>query len=528
MQRRDLLSLATATIVLGAPRIAAAARIRPVKFVPIVGLTMLDPSFAGTPHTRSHGYLVFDTLYGLDASFAAQPQMVTGHTVENGGTLWRLSLRDGLRFHDGTPVLARDAVASIRRCGLRDGFCQALLAATDELAAPDDTTIQFRLKRPFPHLPQALAGLGTITPVIMPERLASADPARPISEMVGSGPYRFIASDFVMGERSAYTRFNGYVPRPHGTPSYTSGPKLAHIERVEWLTIDDAATATSALRSGEVDWLQAVNADQVPLVARDPLLRVEVAEPAGSIGIMRFNHLQPPFDNPAVRRALLGAIDQADAMSVVAGTDRRYWYDRVGLFHYGTPLANDAGIEVLNGPRDYDEVKRALSRAGYRGEPVIVLGTAGAGYIPLLSQIGADTLRRAGMNVDLQLSDYATMARRFLRRDAPEKGGWNVYFTPMEGPFTHTPVTNEYIRGDGRSGAPGWPQSPRFEALRQAWLDAFDLTEQQRIGVEAQRQLWLDVPYIPMGQWLRVTARHHDLVGAPQGFPAFYGLRWEA
>ena len=526
MRRRDLLkSAALGTAALCTPYIANAQRGQTLKFSPIVGLATLDPTFAGTPHTRSHGYLVFDTLYGLDETFAARPQMVEGHIVENGGTSWDLRLREGLRFHDGNPVLARDAVASIRRCALRDGFTQALMAATTDLTAPDDRTIRLRLTKPFPHLPEALAGLAPITPVIMPERLASSDPSRPISEMVGSGPFRFLAPDFVMGERSAYERFTGYVPRNEGEPSYTSGPKVAHIDRVEWTTIDDASTATAALLRGEVDWLQAVSADQRPLLVRSAGVTTNITEPAGSIGVMRFNHLQPPFDNPAIRRALLGAINQSDVMNALAGTDHKLWRDQVGLFPHGTPLANDAGIAVVSGPRDYDRVKRELAQAGYRGERIIVLGTSGTGYIPALSQVGADTLRRAGMNIDLQLSDYATMARRMLKTDPPDKGGWNVYFSISDGAFNQTPVTNDYIRGDGKSGAAGWLRSPRFEALRQAWLDAGTMEEQKLIAVDAQRQLWDDVPYIPMGQWLRVTAYRSDLADVPHGFAAFYGVR---
>ena len=524
MQRRALLKLAAGAVSLGAPHLARAQRAQTLKFAPIIGLVMLDPTFAGIPHTRSHGYLVFDTLYGLDEKFAPRPQMVEGHTVEN-GTVWDLRLREGLRFHDGSPVLARDAVASIRRCALREGFSQALMAATGELTAPDDRTIRFRLHKPFPHLPEALAGLATITPVIMPERLAAGDAGKPVSEMVGSGPYRFVASDFVIGERSTYERFAGYVPCADGKPSYTSGPKVAHMDRIEWTTIDDAATATSALLRGEMDWLQAVSADQVPLLSRNAAVVTEIMEPAGSIGVMRFNHLHPPFDNPAIRRALLGAMDQSDVMHALTGADRTLWHDRVGLFHVGTPLANEAGIEVLSGPRDYDRVKHDLVQAGYRGELIVVLGTAGTSYIPVLTQVGAEMLRRAGMNVDLQLTDFATMSRRILKTDAPGRGGWNIHFIVADGAFTHTPATNEYIRGDGEHGAPGWFKSPRFEALRQAWLDAGDLNEQKRIAVDAQLQLWQDVPYIPMGQWLRVTAHRRDIVDLPRGFAAFYGVR---
>ena len=526
MKRRDALRVALAApAVLVAQRIARGAPARPLRFVPTNGLTLLDPTFADTPFTRAHAYLVFDTLYGLDDSFAPQPQMVEGHTVEADGRLWRLTLREGLQFHDGTPVLARDAVASIRRCAVRDGFCQALLAATDELAAPDDRTIVFRLKRQFPHLPEALAGLAPVTPVILPERLAAGDPSRPITEMVGSGPFRFEAGNFVMGERASYRRFAAYTPRQNGRAVYTAGPKVAHIERVDWLSIDDASTATSALRRGEVDWLQAAYADQVPLLERDPAITVRTTEPAGSIGIMRFNHLHPPFNNPDIRRSLLGAVRQADIMSAVAGTDRRFWRDGVGLFHPGTPFANDAGIEVLTGARDEARVQRELAAAGYRGEPIVVLGVAGAGYLPALSQAGTDVLHRVGMRMDIVVTDYATMARRIQRRDAPEKGGWNVYFTPMEGAFNHTPATNNYIRGDGRSGAPGWPTSPRLEALRQAWLDAEGLDEQKAIAVDMQRQLWIDVPYIPLGQWLRVTAYRNELHDVGWGFPTFWGIR---
>jgi peptide/nickel transport system substrate-binding protein len=312
-----------------------------------------------------------------------------------------MRLREGLRFHDDTPVLARDVVASIRRFAARDSFGQALMAATSELSSPNDRTVQFRLAKPFPHLAAALAGSSTTMPCIMPERLASTDPFRPVTEMVGSGPYRFLPAEFNAGVRSTYERFTNYVPRAEGTPSYTAGPKVTHFDRVEWHSVGDAATAVAALSQGELDWLDSPSADLVPLLARNVGVTVEVKESPGSIAMMRFNHLQPPFDNPAIRRALLGAIDQADVMNAVAGSDRTLWRDRIGLFGPNSALVNEAGIEALSGPRDYDRVKRDLAAAGYRGEPVVVLGVAGNSYNVFISQVGTDQLRKAGMNVDL-------------------------------------------------------------------------------------------------------------------------------
>jgi peptide/nickel transport system substrate-binding protein len=523
--RRDVLKLAANAATLATPGIVRAERERTLKFVPPVPLAFLDPFWGGNFITRRHAYLVFDTLYGLDETLTAQPQMAEGQTVENDGTTWTIRLREGLRFHDGSPVLARDVVASIRRFAARDGFGQALMAVTGDLSAPDDRTLRFRLTKPFPHLPAALGGSSETMPCIMPERLAQSDPFTQVTEMVGSGPYRFLQAEFNAGVRATYERFTGYAPRSEGRPSYTAGPKITHFDRVEWQSPSDAATAVAALSQGEVDWVDRPATDLLPFLLRNADVTVEAKETAGAIGIMRFNHLYPPFNNPAIRRALLGAIDQAEVMNAVAGTDRANWHDRVGLFSPGSPLANEAGIDVMSGPRDYEKVKRALAEAGYRGESVVVLGVTGTGNIAPMSEVGVDQLRKAGMNVDLQVMDVPTMNRRRMSNAPSDKGGWNVYFTILEGLYNANPATNAAIRGDGKGGMPGWPISPDLESLRNAWLDATDMAVQKQISTQMQLQMWRDVPYIPMGNWVPCTAHRRDIVDLPWGFPAFYGVR---
>jgi peptide/nickel transport system substrate-binding protein len=524
MQRRDVFKLAVGASMLARPHIARAQRDRTLRFVPLINLVVLDPVTNANRAAHNHGYMVFDTLYGLDETFTARPQMVDGHIVERDGTLWTLRLRAGLLFHDGTPVLARDAVASIRRFAARDAFGQALMAVTTELSAPDDRTVRFRLAKPFRHLPLALAGYSVIMPCIMPERLAMTDPYRVVPEMVGSGPYRFIPAEFNAGERATYERFADYAPRVDGTASYTSGPKVAHFDRVEWRSIGDAATAVAALSQGEVDWLESPSADLVPLLARNDNVSVQVKEVSGSIPIMRFNQLYPPFDNSAIRQALLGAVNQADVMIAVAGTDHTYWRDGIGLFGPSSPAVNQVGAEVLGGPRDYAKVQRDLAAAGYRGERIVVLMSE-IGFLPPICHVGADQLRKAGMNVDLQTMDLPTLLRRRANNAPPDKGGWNVFFGIQDCLFTDNPATNWAIRGNGKSATEGWPDSPRLEALRDAWLDAPDGATERRIAEQMQRQLWEDVPYIPMGHWVRSTASRRNIVDIPWGFPAFYGVR---
>ncbi len=342
MQRRHFLAASAAALAM--PATARAQGSRVLKFIPQADLTVLDPVWTTAYVTRNHGFMVFDTLYGQDSRYRASPQMVAGHVVASDGKTWTLTLRDGLKFHDGTPVLARDCVASIQRWGKRDAFGQALLAATDELSAPDDKTLRFRLNKPFPLLPDALGKSPSLMCPMMPERLAKTDAFTQITEMVGSGPYRFVASERVPGARVVYERFADYAPRTDGTPDWTSGPKVVNFDRVEWTTIPDASTAGSALQNGEQDWWDYANADLLPLLRKSRGLKVAVQDPSGQCAMMRFNFLQPPFNNPAIRRALFGAVNQADVMTAVATDDTAMWHVPFGYFCPGTPMASDVGM----------------------------------------------------------------------------------------------------------------------------------------------------------------------------------------
>jgi peptide/nickel transport system substrate-binding protein len=528
MRRRDLLKIAAAaTLTAGvAPRLGHGAdRAKTLVFVGVADLSVLDPVVTGFRPTRNAAYLVFDTLYGIDTEWKAKPQMVEGHTVEEDGLTWTLKLRGGLRFHDNEPVLARDVVASIRRFAPRVIFANALMDATDELSAQDDRTVRLRLKRPFPHLPEALAGPGGNVPAIMPARLAAESPFKPVAEIVGSGPYRFLKDEHISGARAVFERFAAYQPRPGGPVGFTAGPKVAHFERVEWLTLDPFS-ASAALRRGEIDWWENPSRDLVDQVSGDPNITV-VSHFATANGMMYFNQRYPPFDNPAIRRALRGAVDQAEAMSAIAGNDRSNWRDDVGLFGTGSPFATDVGIEVLQRPRDYAAVKRDLAEAGYKGEKIIVMAPTDAREIGDLARTGAEQLRRAGMNIDLQEMDFASVVRRRLNQAPPDKGSYNMFCSLIDRslPNVH-PYGNPAIRADGKESVNGWANSSRIEELRAAWLDTTDLEQQKRICVDLQKQLWTDVPFIPLGEYWQATAYRKDLTEILPGcFATFYGVR---
>jgi peptide/nickel transport system substrate-binding protein len=523
MQRRNLLAGAAATLVM--PAVARGQARQVLKFIPQADLALLDPIQTTAFVTRNHALLVYDTLYGVDQEFKAQPQMVEGHAVEDGGRTWTITLREGMRFHDGTPVLARDAVASVQRWGKRDSFGLALMAATDDITAPNDRQLRWRLKKPFPLLPDALGKIGANVAVIMPERLASTDAFKGVTEMMGSGPYRFVDDQRVPGSLAVYERFAGYVPRPAGHPSLMAGPKVANFDRVEWHTIPDAATAASALTTGEMDWWEQPTTDYWPMLRNNKALKLEVTDNTGGYGIIRFNFLNPPYDRPAVRRAALAAISQSDVMTAIAGTDPAMWRTPCGFFLPGTPMATEAGMENLKDPPDLDRARRLLKESGYAGEKLVFMVPTDLPSLTAEGQVVADAWTRVGFNVDYQAVDWGTVIQRSLNRGPVDKGGWNAFTNSTAGVNTFNPAANNSIRGSGLNATTGWPDIPRLEELRNAWFDAPDQTAQREICRQIQLVAFETVPYIPTGVFFQPTAYRADLVDVPRGFAQFYGVR---
>ena len=376
-------------------------------------------------------------------------------------------------------------------------------------------------------MPDALGKPGVYMPAMMPERLARTDPNTQVTEMTGSGPFRFLADERVPGARAAYARFEGYVPRPGGTPDRTAGPKVAHLDRVEWTTVPDPATAAAALQNGETDWWDYASADLLPLLRRTPGIKTEVQDPAGQIALMRMNHLQPPFNNPAIRRAVLSAVNQADFLTAMMGEDTSLWHAGAGMFTPGTPLANDAGMDALTGPRDLARSRQAVAAAGYKGERVVLIVPVDFPNLKALADVGADMMKRIGLNVDYVATDWGTLLTRRAKKDAVDQGGWSAFFTFGAGLDQASPAANLMLRANGPNAWFGWPDDPEIERLRDAWFAAPGLDAQRALAADLQRRAFETVPYIPLGQYFQNTAYRTSLRDVLGGFSIFWNVRKE-
>ena len=510
MQRRTLL-----TATLTAPFVARAANVATLRLIPQTNLSVLDPIWSTATVSSTHGYHVFDTLFAADSQLRPQPQMAAGHEISSNRRVWRFRLRDGLKFHDGTPVRSIDCSISIQRWCKRDPLGQLLDSVVEQWATPDDKTLELHLNRPFALMLDALAKPEAALPFIMPEHMARTDPMKAVTEAIGSGPYRFLPDEYINGSHVAYERFDGYIPRKEA-PDWASGAKIAYFPRVEWNIIPDPATASAALLKGEADWWERPLNDLIPVLERDPNIRTMIHDPSGRLSLLRMNHLQPPFNDVRIRRAVMTAVKQEDYMRATIGDDTSLWKTCQSLFVCGTPFATeDEGKRLITG--DLAAAKRMLDAAGYTGQRVVIISPTDFPVIGPLGSVTAEALRKIGMNVDLQEMDWGSVLQRRTSREPVEKGGWSMFHTTGPAVSYSNPVISTLTRGQGAKGWFGWWNSPKAEEMVQDWIATADPTEQRRIATAINNLALDDVATVPLGQFFLKTAYRSSITGILQG-----------
>ena len=520
MRRRQVLQ--GAGLVLAGPALAQGGRARTLRFMPQAAPAVLDPIFNPTTIATTHGYCVFDTLYGCDSALRPRPQMAAGHEVSADGLAWTIRLREGLRFHDGEPVRSRDCIASLKRWAVRDGFGQVLAAAVADWGAPDDGTLLIRLHRPFPALLDALAKPAASPAFIMPERLAATPADKPITEMVGSGPWRFLADEFSQGAKAAYARNDAYVPRDEPAEA-ASGGKRVHFDRLELVWIPDGGTAAAALRTGEIDWIEYPLPDLVPVLDRAPGVTTQIYDPNGFLGFLRFNHLHPPFSDLRVRRAVRDAIAQPDYMAAVAMPGD--WRECHAVFPCGLPQVREFAAPPGGEPA-MERARAALREAGYRGERVVLINPSDFPAVTQQGRVTADLMRRLGVTIDLVESDWATIIARRANKGPPEAGGWSLHNTNFPAAAIANPAVSPIIRGHGERAWFGWPTDAASEAAVQRWIGAADAEGQAEAMADLQVAAWESVPFAPTGLFRLRTAFRRELQGVLQGpNPFLWNLR---
>jgi peptide/nickel transport system substrate-binding protein len=479
----------------------------------------IDPFWTTQTIVAIHGMMVYDTLFSSDINLNPQPQMVDTWTVSPDRKIYTFKLRDGLKFHDGSPVTSKDVVASMNRWGKRDGVGKQLMGYTTSLIAKDAQTFEWTLSEPWGLLIDSLAKQGTSIPFVMREKEALVDPFVQITEVVGSGPFMFKRDEWVPGSKTVYVKFKDYVPRKEPASGHAGG-KVVKVDRVEFIWMSDPQTAQAALAAGEIDYLENPAIDFLPILKATRGVALEVHPAMGTMGFIQLNHLHPPFNNVQARRAMYYLLSNADYLNTIA-PDPSLQKLCFSYFGCGVAMETDAGSEPYKGPKDIAKAEQLFKEAGYKGEPITILHATDHQYINPANLVMIQQLRKAKfLNLDVQAMDWGSVVARRAKKEAPAQGGWNIFITGTTVVTSSSPITHTAIGMACDKAWFGWPCDKRFEDLRKEWAFAPDMETRKKLAVELSKRAYDQVPYISFAQWSNPVAYRSDRLSGVQTMPS--------
>lgn len=474
-------------------------------------LKVFDPIFTTDTSTQIHGLAIYDTLFAPDSKSLPQPQMVGKWGVSDDKKTYTFELRDGLAWHNGTPVTAADCVASIRRWGQVASGGQLIMARASDISKKDEKTFTITLKEPLGLLIDILATISGSLLYIMPEKDADRPATEKVTTNIGSGPFTFNKDLAKPGATFTYDRNEKYVPRKEAPDGFAGG-KIVKVDRVIWDGIADEQTALAALQAGELDFVRFPPADLYSIIESDPSLALQVLNESGVDLCLRMNHLQKPFDNVKARQAMLHLIDQ-EAFLRVTAPDSKYGHPVTSIFGNTTPYSNDENTGWYKKGGDPEKAKQLFNEAGYAGEKIVILQPTNWAAGNSASQLLAENLRKIGINAELAPSDWGGVAARRANKGPVDSGGWSIFITDDPEPAQADPISAVFLNATGDKGWFGWPKNDEYEALRAKWPDVETLDERKALARKMQQIWWEFVGDVRLGQIVTPIARRQSLTG---------------
>ena len=518
MKTNPMLAL-LAAVALALPGTASAQST--LRVVMTSDLKIYDPIWTSAFIVRDHAYMIYDTLFALDADLRIRPQMVEKWDVSDDKLVWTFALRDGLVFSDGAPVTSEDVLASLKRWSVRDPLGQILYGKMDKAEAIDARTFRFSLKSKTGVVLQALSKPSGGT-YIMPKRVAETDPFKQITDYTGSGPFILKMDETRAGAKTVYVRNPTYKPRAE-PPSGLAGGKVVKVDRVEWVALPDQQTAVNAILAGEIDMMEGPAHDLYGLLKTDKNVRLVVLIKWGGQYIFRFNQLFRPFDNAKIRQAALHAFVQKDVLDAAIG-DPEYYSVCKAMFVCDTPYATTAGFaDKYEG--NIARAKELLKEGGYDGTPVVLLQSTDLDVLTNVAPVAKAALEKIGMKVDMQSSDWQTVVSRRARKEAPDRGGWNAMITSTGGVDSLDPLTYNFINAGCDKAWFGWPCDEEITRLRQAFADEPDEATRKEIVEKIQLRAAENPTHAFLGQYTSAAAIRTNVSGSlPSPVPVFWNI----
>jgi peptide/nickel transport system substrate-binding protein len=384
-------------------------------------------------------------------------------------------------------------------------------------------TFTLELAAPFGPVLEALGKPSSNVPFMMPARIASTPPNEQITEIVGSGPFKFAREEWQPGEQVVYLKNSAYIARAEAASGSTGG-KRANVDKVVWRYMADPFEAAEMLATGEVDWWQEPPLDFIPKIKQDPNIDTFLFDTLGGQGWLRPNCLHPPFNNKKARQALVHMMDQETYLAWAMGQSEYY---RVchSVFACGGPYATKVGAEPLI-EHDLTKARQLVRESGYDGHTVVVLHVTDRPFLNAAAMITRQRLESIGFKVILKPMDWSTNLVVRARKEPPEKGGWNLLHTWWMAADVMNPAVHFALSGAGAGAWFGWPDVPQLETVVRDWVRESDQARRKALATDVQKLALSEATYVPFGEWVQPTAFRKNVRGILQFVaPLFWNVR---
>jgi len=481
--------------VSGAAAAAAPGRGGTLKVAEIGEPLTLDVVASTADLTSTITLGIFEELFAFDAGWRVQPSLVSGYTVSKDGLTYTFTLRKGVTFHNGADLTGADVVSSLNRWGKVSPRGVAVYRAVDSVTASGPDTVIMKMKTPFAPLLSFLA-LPNGAAAIMPKEIADGAGTSPLKQFIGTGPYKF--AEWAPDRYVHVTRFDQFVSRTEA-PSLYAGRRDALVDDVYYYPVSQVATRIAGVQSGDYQIADQINQDAYAQLKTDPRVDVGVVRP-GAYLVFVFNTKQGMMTNLKLRQAVLVALDMQPIMQATFGNPALYSLDP-SLYPKGTPWYTTAGSEWYD-VHNTDRSRALAKEAGYSGQPIRWLSTQEYDYMFKSTVIASSQLEQAGLKVDLQVTEWATVLDR---RSKPED--WDMFVTG--GGFVPDPALQNIFTG----AYPGWWDVPDKNQLFAAFNAEPDQGKRVQLWSKLHQLWYSEAPVVRPGVFYSLVLTRKGLTG---------------
>lgn len=455
------------------------------------------------------GRHMFETLYAWDSTYKSQPMLADSERIEDGGKTIVIKLREGVQFHNGKEMTAKDVVASMQRWGKFGSRGKLLMASATSVEATGKYEVTLKLSSPNGAWKNLLSDVnGGLA--IYPEEIASKATGQPIEQKdyIGTGPYKF--KEWRPNRYVEVEKFAGYKPRKEKGDGF-AGARVANYDAIRFIPVPDVGTRVSGVQAGDYDYAEMISGDLYDTLSKDKSVQVQRTN-APIFGLFFMNSKEGILkDNYKLRRAIQTALDKSQALRVSFGS-KDLWSAEGSIVPKGTPWYSTAGIDGYS-PHDAKKAKELAKESGYAGQPIRLL--VSTNYQAHYDQAAVFTrqLADAGINVQMNVVDWATLIKM---RGQPEQ--WDIFVTHHS--FFPDPILFTFLN----ASYPGWWDTAEIKALRAELVNSSDQAARKATWDKIQALIYEQVPVMKVGDAYTYDIASPKLKGLNPNGPAFWNV----